>query len=89
MSQTKFHFNCPPHRPDPIIRSIIYKLVPGLYQSECQRIYKYIHDKNINKDTTFNNLIEFFHQNKEPGTSTDYDINLLDQYFYSHDEPIR
>jgi hypothetical protein len=41
-------------RPDNALKALVYKLVPGLYQSECQRVIKYNTENNINID---NNLL--------------------------------
>lgn len=37
----------PSFRPDKILKSLIYKLVPGLWQSENRRIQKFSEENNI------------------------------------------
>ena len=74
-------------RSDPLLRSIIFKLVPGLFQSECQRNCKFNKDDNLS--TNNEKLLAYYQHIKDPYYNIDCDKRLLDQYFYSQDEPIR
>lgn len=71
-------------RPDDIIKSLVYKVVPALYQSECQKTKK------------FNKLHNIQHNGGDDSTMTnDASTDKSDenkpskQHYFSPDEPIR
>lgn len=91
----KFHVErltlCPfvssPFRPDVRLRSLVYKLIPGLYAKEQQRKEADGHQK-IFLNGSAQPVIGKHERQPLSDTCTE-DESLALQYFYDQDEPIR
>lgn len=89
LSQNRVPFNCILmqetipfiNRPDTRLRSVVYKLIPGLYAKEQQRVSD---ELNSQQGTFVNGFNE-----KHVAETCSEDESSLKQYFYDQDEPIR
>ena len=72
------------------LRSVVYKLIPGLYAKEQQNTSEF----NENQKTYLNgsaahSLIGKQERQQLSGDACSEDESLTKQYFYDQDEPIR
>jgi hypothetical protein len=81
-----FSFASNQFRPDARLRSIVYKIIPGLYAKERQKINHDIHEQRLYINGA-NSLVDK-HERQNYDICSE-DDKLAKQYFYDPEEPIR